>query len=602
MRSDDTTWCLYLSSVFKMETEYKAFLNDLSHLRDEVIAISAQNTEPQYSGGISVEQNVVILKEKQKLLKQKLAELEKTQLIPPTDVDKVDRGSGVNPMRVSTTQIKAGKKAKSVVVSSSTDGKFSSAYDTTIQEEPEDSVDALEASAHKATNTNNRETRIRDSNTTRPNDSLLSEDSFTDTANDSSLLDETSGTYDETSEEDSFRLSPDKRTSQLGRRALQSGYPTMAAKIKPKVSVRQHPRLLNSRITENAKPRPHQQLLHSNIPLVGHPTKRAPVKLLHFNRDITVDDILQKGRRREIPVDVITNETQTSMEHFKRRTQETGTTVDLIPPQPVTLEMQCQTELPDELSEIQKQMLSKADSSAEKQKEVEKPAISNPVMMPPAVLFHVDSHQQNVSSLEKAEESSKLGQEDTYYDRNFLDVVDLELSNLPAAIVTQFNAPPSEDEANTKISSARVAHRRNDRQNPIPARFEDLLPSKADETYHAISSSRSKYAYARINQIEEAANILRDEFTQSDGALNRLEKMLGDEENASSEQPVAPSKVNVTESGEQSVLHVSGIFAANTTVNKPGVEDEVQEEMKDAWELLKELEAHIGQTDENIKP
>ena len=96
------------------------------------------------------------------------------------------------------------------------------------------SVDALEASAHKATNTNNRETRIRDSNTTRPNESLLSEDSFTDTANDSSLLDETSATYDGTSEEDSFRLSPDKRTSQLGRRALQSGYPTMAAKINPK--------------------------------------------------------------------------------------------------------------------------------------------------------------------------------------------------------------------------------------------------------------------------------------------------------------------------------------------------------------------------------
>ena len=208
--------------------------------------------------------------------------------------------------------------------------------------------------------------------------------------------------------------------------------------------------------------------------------------------------------------------------------------------------------------------------------------------------------------MEKTEESSKLGQEDTYYDRNFLDVVDLELSNLPASIVTQFNAPPSEDEVNTKRSSfrkdTRVAHGRNDRQNPIPARFEDLLPSKADETYHAISSSRSKYAYARISQIEEAANILRDEFTQSDGALNRLEKMLVDEENASSEQPMAPPKVNVTESAEQSVLHVSGILAANTPGNKSGVEDEVQEEMKDAWELLKELEAHIGQTDENIKP
>ena len=53
MRSDDTTLRSYLSSVFKMETEYKAFLNDLSHLRDEVIAISAQNTEPQYSGDFS---------------------------------------------------------------------------------------------------------------------------------------------------------------------------------------------------------------------------------------------------------------------------------------------------------------------------------------------------------------------------------------------------------------------------------------------------------------------------------------------------------------------------------------------------------------------
>ena len=63
MRSDGTTWRSYLSSVFKMETEYKAFLNDLSHLRDEVIAISAQNTEPQYSGGISVEQNVPLERE-----------------------------------------------------------------------------------------------------------------------------------------------------------------------------------------------------------------------------------------------------------------------------------------------------------------------------------------------------------------------------------------------------------------------------------------------------------------------------------------------------------------------------------------------------------
>ena len=91
---------------------------------------------------------------------------------------------------------------------------------------------------------------------------------------------------------------------------------------------------------------------------------------------------------------------------------------------------------------------------------------------------------------------------------------------------------------------------------------------------------------------------MRDDFTQSDGALNRLEKMLVDEENASSGQPMAPPKVNVTESAEQSVLGVSGIIAANTPGNKPGVEDEVQEEMKDAWELLKELEAHIGQTDE----
>ena len=52
-----------------METEYKSFLEDLSHLRDEVIAISTQNAEPQYSGGISVEQNVLVLREKQKLLK-----------------------------------------------------------------------------------------------------------------------------------------------------------------------------------------------------------------------------------------------------------------------------------------------------------------------------------------------------------------------------------------------------------------------------------------------------------------------------------------------------------------------------------------------------
>ena len=144
-------------------------------------------------------------------------------MIPPTDVDKVDRGSGVNPMRVSTTQIKAGGKVKSVTLSSSTDGKFSSARDTTIQEEPEDSVDALEASAHKDTNTNNRETRIRDSRTTQPSESFLSEDSFTDTANDSSLLDETSGTYDETAEEDSFRLSADKGISQLGRRRCNPG-------------------------------------------------------------------------------------------------------------------------------------------------------------------------------------------------------------------------------------------------------------------------------------------------------------------------------------------------------------------------------------------
>ncbi len=613
-----------------------------------------QATSPVRVSSNHVIQNIADLKEKQRLLKLKLVELEKEQLIPPTDMNKIKGGTdnNNNALRVSTAQIKllkANNKRARHPASLSTDGKFSSTIDTSnIQEEHREENNSSNMDDEDSNNltfdnslqhqegeeyhndnesSNYNSLHSRYNYSQNNNSSLLSDESNTDITDNSSLYDETtSGIFDETATDDD-----DDNNNNFNsiRKKMKGGdSDPISVSTKAKVSIRNHRMLLNSRITSNPKPRPHQQLLHSTIPLQGHPTKRAPVKLLHFNRDITVDDILKKGKKRHIPVDVITNETQTSGEHFKSKTQETGTTVDLIPPKPATLEMECQTDLPDDLSDIQRQMLSKADSNTAEEEEPIVPIRSGPVMMPPAVLLSVNSNSHtNAANAVVNNDIVQVGNGmSNYYDRHFLDVVDLDLSNLPKSIIQQFDPVISQQIPSTKKINRQS--RNVNRKSPIPPRFEDLLPSKIDEQYTKLSS-KGKYNHARIYQIEQAADVLGQEFHQSDDALQRLENMLRHEEGVSQrfgtmmndsvtaamEHDEDYNESNAGADGDPSTIFTTDIVdhggrSSNNNNNNKAIvalDVEVEKEMKDAWDLLKELEAHVGTNsiddgDDNIKP
>ena len=620
--------------------EYNAFLQDLSFLRKEIIEISSQdnsnnnNNSNLRGSNDNLMQNVTALKEKQALLKLKLAELEKEQLFPPTDMNNIDRGAANASLRVSTAQIKmlkrnndpANNAEKKKMVSSSTEGKFSSTVDNFQQngnefENTDDFMDSQLSNSRNDDETKDDSIRFQrrsnNNNNNNNNSSLLSDESNTDITNNSSLYeDSTSINLDETTDGDDNNDDGDDDGNGINNKFkfnMMNNKSERGNNSKANVSLRNHRMLLNSRIISNPEPRPHQQLLHSNIPLSGHRTKRAPVKLLHFNRDITVDGILKKSRQRKIPVDVNTNETQTSGEHFKSKTQEIGTTVDLIPPKPATLEIECQTDLPDDLSEMQRQMLSKADENKDEEEEPVVPIKSGPVMMPPSLLLNIDNggNNNNNNNNNKMNNNKILNNQNdikmiptsssdntmsSYYDRHFLDVVDLELINLPKSIIKQFQPSPSEPLRSSSSSKKNQRRTTRVRKNPIPSRFEDLLPSKVDEEYTKLTS-KGKYAHARIYQIEQAADMLGREFDQSDDALKRLENMLDNEEGVSTRR-----RDMVTNDSTTSLLTSDNDYNNNNHKKKNDVDEEdiikldkeVEEEMKDAWDLLKELEAHIG--------
>ena len=105
--------------------------------------------------------------------------------------------------------------------------------------------------------------------------------------------------------------------------------------------------------------------------------------------------------------------------------------------------------------------------------------------------------------------------------------------------------------------------------------------------------------------------MLGREFDQSDDALKRLENMLDNEEGVSTRR-----RDMVTNDSTTSLLTSDNDYNNNNHKKKNDVEEdiikfdkEVEEEMKDAWDLLKELEEHVGTTtngvatcDDNAKP
>ena len=478
------------------------------------------------------------LKEKQALMKGKMKDMEHKNILPPTNLKLLKRENREMDLRASTSQIRTtkliGRKSSKLVMITneessdedegaflvrSTDATFSRGKDSVMKQH----ADSADGSARDSGgNAGTYETEL-------PSSSVL--------LSDSSIMLSTSDETDELSE--SFR-NDSAFDYEEGDSSLASWSDASIATdpdaYKPASRVRPHPLLLKPQVMSPEE----TKLLNTKRPLIGSARSRPPVRLLHFNQDINVDGIIHRFRRNREetkPAEMASKVSQTSIsQDLGTRLLDAATSADIPAPKPPGTEIEVQTEPMEPLVvAVPRQASSPVAALKDKPLDAPTPTKAAAVMLPPAILFNMAKGTAKGGGVAFGSGGAS-GQNDNYFDRNFLDITDLHLDDLPFSVLENL------DDAATSAPSSlvgvvphgggmrRVVRKKTPkvRPSPIPKHFEDLLPATVDPEFAHLRGN-DRFRRARISQLEKVADKLEGEIDESDETLKKLEKMFGDD-------------------------------------------------------------------------